>query len=161
MATVVVVGAPRIDQINVVVADVDAAARFLVGLGVDLPDAPGGWEAHHRSVPAATSLHGGHELVEPTFEIDLDSAVFAQRWGGLPPSFSGVVLNLRVDERIEVDRLHERALSFGGRSVKPPYDAFWGSRFAVVEGPGPLIVGLMSVPDPAHRSAPPDPASLG
>jgi hypothetical protein len=159
-ATVTTVSVPRVDQINVVVSDVDAAARFLVELGVDLPAAPNGWEAHHRPIPAARSLHGGHDLVEPAFGIDLDSGVFAQRWGGLAPSFNGVVLNLRVDERTEVDRLYQRALSLGGRSLEMPYDAFWGSRYAVIEGPGPLVVGLMSVPDQAHRGAPPDPATM-
>jgi hypothetical protein len=154
------VGGPRIDQINVVVADVGAAARFLADLGVELPSPPPGWEAHHRSIPTATSLHGGHDLAEPTFGVDLDSAVFAQRWGGLAPMFTGVVVNLRVDDRPEVDRLHEAAVSLGGRSLQAPYDAFWGSRYTVVEGPGPLTVGVMSVPDPACRSAPPDPAAL-
>jgi hypothetical protein len=78
----------------------------------------------------------------------------------LPTPFTGVVLDLRTDERNEVDRLHERAVSIGGRSLKAPYDAFWGSRFAVVEGPGPLVIGLMSVLDAARRGAPPDPATF-
>ena len=159
-ATVVPVGSPRVDQVNVVVGDVAAAARFLIDLGIDMPETMAGWEAHHRAVPTATWLHVGHDLVEPTFGIDLDSGVFAEEWGGLAPSFSGVVVNLRVDERAEVDRLHELALSLGGRSLKGPYDAFWGSRYAVVDGPGPLVVGLMSVPDPARRGAPPDPAAF-
>ncbi len=154
-------GAPRIDQLNVVVSDVDAVARFLIDLGVDLPAAPPGWHAHHRTIPAATSLHGSHDLAEPAFAIDLDSSVFAQQWGGLDRSFSGVVINLRVEERADVDRLHELALSIGGRSCKQPYDAFWGSRYALIEGPGSCVVGIMSVPDAAHRSAPPDPSSFG
>ena len=53
--------------------------------------------------------------------------------GGLDPSFTGVVLNVRVDERDEVDQLHDSAQAIGGRSLKSPYDAFWGSRYAVVE----------------------------
>jgi len=68
------VSGPRVDQINVVVGDVAAAARFLVGLGVDLPSTMPEWETHHRSNPAATSLRGGHDLVEPTIGIDLDTA---------------------------------------------------------------------------------------
>lgn len=155
---------PRIDQINVVVPDADAAARFLAQLGLDLPAAVPGWEAwdaHHRTIPTATSRPGDQDLDEPAFGIDLDSSAFAQQWGGLPPSFSGVVVDLRVDERPEVDRLYELALSVGGRSLRSPHDAFWGSRFALVEGPGPLAVGLMSVRDDAHRGATPDPSSFG
>jgi hypothetical protein len=160
-ATVRRVSAPRIDQINVVVGEVEAAAQFLIGLGVQLHAAPPGWDAHHRTISTATSLHVGHELAEPAFGIDLDSSTFAQQWGGLAPSFSGVVVNVRVDERHVVDRLYDRALSIGGRSLKLPYDAFWGSRYAVVEGPGSIVVSVMSVPDAADRSAPPDRNSFG
>ena len=144
--------APRIDQINVVVPDLAAATEFLRGLGLDLPAGQPGWEAwdaHHREVATAAS-----------FALDLDSAKFAAHWGGLDRSSGGVVVDVRVDERTEVDRLHELALSLGARSVKAPHDAFFGSRFALVEAPGPLHVGLMSVRDEAHRSAPPDLASF-
>lgn len=159
--TIVSMGPPRIDQINIVVRDVDSAARFLIELGVDMSAAPPGWDAHHRTVPSATSTHGGHDLAVPTFGIDLDSSAFAQQWGGVDPSFNGVVMNLRVDERSAVDRLHELGCSIGGRSLKMPYDAFWGSRFALLEAPGPLIVGIMSVPDDEYRSPPPNPGSFG
>lgn len=154
-------GGPRIDQINIVVGDVDRAAKFLIQLGVDVPAAPHGWDAHHRAVPTATSTHGGHDLAQPAFGLDFDSSAFAHRWGGLDPSFNGAVVNLRVDERSDVDRLHELACSIGGLSLRLPYDAFWGSRFALLQGPGSLIVGIMSVPDDKHRSAPPDPSSFG
>ena len=122
---VVLMGA-AIDQVNVVVGDVAAASRFLSGLGVALPPSPSGWESHHRSIPSATSVHGGHDSQTPMFGIDLDSGPFGQQWGGLAPSFSGVVMNVRVDDRTEVDRLHEQSLVLGGRSLKEPYDAFWG-----------------------------------
>lgn len=153
-------GTPRVDQINVVVGDVEAAARFLTDLGVDVPGTMLEWAEHHQPVPASTSPHGGHDRDQPAFDIDLDSSAFAQWWGGLPSSFTGVVLNLRVEDRADVDALHEHALSCEGRSLKAPYDAFWGSRYAVVEGPGPILVGLMSVPDSTRRTAPPDPSTL-
>ena len=152
-------GAPQVDQVNVVIGDVDGAARFLTGLGVGVPEGPPGWQTHHRSVPSATSSHASHDPAEPAFGLELDSAVFAGEWGGLAPTFAGVVLNLRVDGRDEVDRLHDVAASLGGRSCRAPYDAFWGSRYAVVEGPGPVLVGLMSVPDPDRRRPPPDPTT--
>ncbi len=151
---------PRVDQINVVVADLASATSFLEGLGVEMPATSPDWLEHHRGVPSTTSLHGAHGLTEPAFGIDLDSAVFAHEWGGISPLFTGVVLNLRVRERSEVDRLHDRAPELGGQSLKAPYDAFWGARYAVVTAPGPMVVGLMSEPDTGMRSAPPDPAGL-
>lgn len=154
-------GSPRVDQVDVVINDVDAAARFLAGLGVDLPAMAPGWAAHHRVVPSAPAAPEELGGVEPAFVVELDSTVFAQHWGGIAQSFVGLVLTLRVDERAAVDRLHEQATSIGGRSLKAPYDAFWGARCAVVEGPGPLVLAILSPSDPAHRSAPPDPATLG
>jgi len=39
----------------------------------------------------------------------------------------------------------------------PPYDAFWGSRFAVVTDPDGNAVGLMSPRDDAFRGPSPSP----
>ena len=47
----------------------------------------------------------------------------------------------------------------GYPSQQEPYDTFWGSRYAILEDPDGNAVGLMSVPDPARRSPPPDPES--
>ncbi len=110
-------GAPVVDQINVVVADVPAATQFLEGLGVEMLWASGEWQHHHRGVPTSTSVDIRHDLDEPEFAIDLDSGAFAHLWGGLSPLFSGVVVNLRTESREEVDRLHERAVELGGVSV--------------------------------------------
>ena len=145
------VSAARLDHLNIVVAELDAAVRFLIELGVNIPVGPEGWEAwdaHHRTIS------------EPACGIDLDSSAFAHQWGVLGPTFNGVVVNLRADDRSSVDRLYELALSIGGRSRRSPYDAFWGARYALIEGPGPIAVGIMSKHDDAHRSAPPDLASF-
>jgi catechol 2,3-dioxygenase-like lactoylglutathione lyase family enzyme len=153
------VTATRIDHINIVVSDVEAAATFLAGLGVDLPAALPGWEpwdAHHRTISTTTSTHDGDAVADGVFGIDLDSSAFARHWGALGRTFNGVVVNLRADTRSDVDRLYELALSLGGRPNKSPYDAFWGARYAVVEGPGPITIGIMSARDPEQRADPPD-----
>jgi uncharacterized glyoxalase superfamily protein PhnB len=43
----------------------------------------------------------------------------------------------------------------GYRGLQAPYDAFWGARYAVLEDPNGLAVGLMSEISADHRSAPP------
>lgn len=151
--------APRVDQINVVVSDVRGAAKFLADLGVEVPPTPAPWDEHHRNVPTSNSLQG-HDPTQPTFGIDLDSSAFANYWGAVASSFTGVVINVRVDDRAEVDRVYAHALSIGALSRKPPFDAFWGARYAVVEGPGPLLVGLMSESDASRRAAPPNPPTF-
>jgi predicted lactoylglutathione lyase len=142
---------PRFGSINVVVEDVEAAARFLDSLGVDLEPTLPDWSGHHRSFEADVSA----------FDADLDSPSFARWWGGVPADLApGVVINLRVESRDEVDHLHHRALELGATELKPPWDAFWGSRYAVVLAPGPFCLGVMSEPDGSRRTAPPPIASL-
>ncbi len=53
------------------------------------------------------------------------------------------------------------ALALGAEALHPPYDAFWGARYAVVRGPGPLVVGIMSPVDPELRDEPPAVGGLG
>ena len=145
--------APRFDQVNIVVADVRAAAGFLRALGVVLPDVADDWAewaTHHQTFPSAPAA----------FDADLDSPQFASHWGGLPAGFTGVVVNLRVDERDEVDRLHAQALTFGATGLHEPYDAFWGARYSVGLGPGPIAVGLMSAADPDRRGPGPSVADF-
>ena len=102
--------APRIDQINLVLADVAAAAAFLARLGLDVDTTPPPWDSHHRSVPASAS----------GFDIDLDSSAFARHWGGVPDDFVGVVVIIRVDDRAEVDRLYALALASGRTTGASP-----------------------------------------
>ena len=138
----------RFDQVNIVVPDVDGAARFLRALGADVPEAAAGWAdwaPHHRGFPASGE----------GFVADLDSPAFASHWGGVPEGFTGVVVNLRAKDRDAVDSAFERALTLGADSLRTPYDAFWGARYAVVRGPGPLVVGIMSVADPDAPGTPP------
>ena len=151
---------PRIEQLNVVLADVGAAVAFLEALGVVLPTAAAGWEAHHRFMGPTMTEGARNGSQGATLGLDFDSSAFANVWGGIPTAFVGAVVNVRVDGRAEVDRLHELAMTLGARSLAAPYDAFWGSRLAVVDAPGPMIVGLMTDPEDERRKVSPDPASL-
>ena len=58
--------------------------------------------------------------------------------------------------RHEVDRLHAKLVGLGYRSAQPPYDAFWGSRYAIVEDPDGNHIGIMRALDPARREPPPN-----
>ena len=62
-----------------------------------------------------------------------------------------------VSSREAVDELYEELTKAGYRGQQPPFDAFWGARFAVVEDPDGNAVGLMSPRDPARRSVPTPP----
>lgn len=139
----------QFDQVNIVVPDVIGAVEFLGNLGVEVPeisDEWAEWAAHHVGFPAAPE----------GFDADLDSPAFASHWGGLSGDFAGVVVNLRTEDRSAVDTTFDRALDLGAEGLRRPYDAFWGARYAVVRGPGPIAVGIMSLEDPEHRGEPPN-----
>jgi catechol 2,3-dioxygenase-like lactoylglutathione lyase family enzyme len=138
----------RLDQVNVVVGDMEAMAEFYARLGLRLSSGPPEWAPHHRNT-------GGRDGVD----FDLDSSTFASVWNQGWPGGAGVVLGFRVAEREDVDRLHEELTAAGYASQQTPYDAFWGSRFAVVADPDGNSAAIMSPPDPALRTtSPPPPA---
>lgn len=132
---------PVLDQINIVTRDMEASVAFYRRLGVDLPDGMPKWDAHHRSARHQRGL-----------DFDLDSAEFARVWdegwrGG--DGGSGCVLGFRLATRDEVDRVYADLTGAGYRGQQPPFDAFWGARYAVVEDPDGNAVGLMSPRDAA------------
>jgi catechol 2,3-dioxygenase-like lactoylglutathione lyase family enzyme len=143
---------PDLNQLDLVVRDMEAAVAFYRALGVEIPEeaiwrTPTG--AHHVDITMPGGLH-----------LHFDSPALAKSYdqGWREPSGTGNrnVLSFRVASREEVDRLHARLTDLGHRSSQPPYDAFWGSRYAIIEDPDGNRIGLMSTPDPARRRAPPD-----
>jgi catechol 2,3-dioxygenase-like lactoylglutathione lyase family enzyme len=130
---------PVLDQVNLVVGDMDASLAFYRRLGVDFPDWQPRWDAHHRSAKTAGGL-----------DFDLDSAVFARDWneGSRGPA---CVLSFKLASSEAVDALYADLTGAGYRGQQSPYDAFWGSRYAVVEDPDGNLVGLMGPMDAALR----------
>lgn len=139
----------KLDQVNIVVRDMDAMAEFYERLGLKMSGGTPEWDPHHRSAEPSDGI-----------DLDLDSQQFASVWDEGWPGGGGIVLGFRVGERKDVDRLHDELTSAGYASQQRPYDAFWGSRFAVVRDPDDNAVGLMSPRDESHRGPtppPPDP----
>lgn len=137
----------RLNQINIVVADMEAMTEFYRRLGLDIEAPMAGWAADHRS-----DVGDGSEAID----FDLDSLAFARVWNEGSSGRPGIVLGFQVASRSEVDRLHRELTAAGYRSQQAPYDAFWGARYAVVADPDGNPVGLMSASNP-DRAAPPPP----
>jgi len=141
---------PVLNQINLVVRNMDAMVDFYRTLGVDIADATPPWQEwdpHHRTA----STIGG-------LDFDLDSAGFAGQWNqGWPAGRTGAVLGFGLATRVAVDATYAKLVDAGYADQQPPYDAFWGARYAVVVDPEGNAVGLMSPVDPAMQSAPPPP----
>jgi catechol 2,3-dioxygenase-like lactoylglutathione lyase family enzyme len=143
---------PTLNQIDLIARDLEASIAFYRALGVEVPES-GIWRTatgiHHVDVPMPDGL-----------VLHFDSAALAAVYdrGWCEPTGTGTrtVLSFRVGAREEVDRIHGELARLGYPVAQPPYDAFWGSRFAIVEDPDGNHVGLMSPRDPARNTAPPD-----
>lgn len=137
----------KFDQVNIVVRDVDAAVEFYKRLGIDIPDTLPEWQAHHRTAETERGV-----------DIEFDSGKFAAQWNaGWPAAQSGVVVGFRTATREDVDGFYEELTSAGYVGQQPPYDTFWGARYAIIQDPSGNAVGLMSPVDPAKRAAIPQP----
>jgi catechol 2,3-dioxygenase-like lactoylglutathione lyase family enzyme len=140
---------PVLDQINLVVSDMAATVEFYRRLGLKVADFGPPMDAHHRSAGPRGGIH-----------LDFDSEAFASKWNqSHTPGQIGPVIGFRCATREAVDRTYADLTGAGHRGHQAPYDAFWGSRYAIVADPDGNLVGLMSPRDPAMVSPPPDPTA--
>ena len=142
---------PTLNQVNIVSSDPDASIAFYRRLGLDIPD--------QQVWRTATGVH--HVSAENAgIDFDLDSTAFAQHWNsgwrGRKDLAGRVVVGLSVASREEVDRRYGEMTAAGYRGLQAPWDAFWGARYAVVEDPDGIAVGLMSPKSGEHRSPAPE-----
>jgi predicted enzyme related to lactoylglutathione lyase len=141
---------PALGQINIVVRDMRRSVAFyrLLDLSIDeMPHAE--WAPHHASGVASNGVR-----------VEFDSVAFAKQWNpGLDESRLGsaVLPFFYVPSREDVDRVHARVTAAGHATQTPPKDAFWGSRYAIVEDPDGNAVGIMSPVDPSRRRPPQPP----
>jgi uncharacterized glyoxalase superfamily protein PhnB len=136
---------PRFQQVNLVVRDMDAVLAFYRTLGLpirggDTKDWPPGSGGRHAEVDAGDG---------PTVEFDNELGVklwhAAWRESG---HGARAVIGFSLPSRDAVDELYARVTAAGYPGRQPPYDAFWGARYAVVGDPEGNDVGLMGPIDP-------------
>jgi uncharacterized glyoxalase superfamily protein PhnB len=142
---------PIFGQLNLVSGDPAASIAFYRRLGVEIADA---------AIWQTTS--GTHHVNARSGEVDfeLDSTAFAQVWnqgwrnrGDLK---GRVVLGFRMVSREAVDEVYADLTAGGYVGLQAPFDAFWGARYAIVEDPDGIAVGLMSPISPDFKLVPPD-----
>ena len=137
---------PRLHQLNLVVGSTEASLDFYRRLGLDAPAEP--------------DLHLEMEQGGPV-TIELDAHESAQIWNASwrrPDGGTNVVLGFEVADRDGVDRIYADLTGAGHPGVQPPFDAFWGARYAIVADPDGNQVGLMSPRDEARQHWPPNEA---
>ena len=127
---------PRLDMIGLIVSDLDRAMDFYRRLGLHFPDDPD--PEGHGHVEA--TLPGGLR-----FALDTEESVrsFDPDWSA-PSDGHRMAIAFLCDSPDEVDRLHDELVRAGGETRKPPWDAFWGQRYAQATDPDGNAIDLFA-----------------
>ena len=139
---------PVLSQLNLVARDFDATRAFYCRLGVN--------------VPAGVTMPDGSRHAEATlangFVLEFDDLALARTYNAAwrrPGGSSRALIGFSVPTREAVDARYADLIAAGYEGRQPPYDTFWGARYAVVADPDGNDVGIMSPLDPSRRSWPP------
>jgi uncharacterized glyoxalase superfamily protein PhnB len=126
--------APSLNLIGLVVADMGRSLAFYRRLGLDIP-AAADTEPH-----VEVTLPGGLRLAWDTVDIIRS---FDPDW--TPPTGGArVSLAFACDSPAEVDRVYADLVEAGYAGHRPPWDAFWGQRYAIVLDPDGNNVDLFA-----------------
>jgi uncharacterized glyoxalase superfamily protein PhnB len=115
----------HLDAIGIVSRDPQKSLAFYRLLGVEFAGAGQGAPDHFEAV-----LPSGVRLM-----IDTEDMIKDLIPGWTRPNGSGVTLCFKQDHAKAVDELHHKVVKAGFASVREPWDAFWGQRYASVSDP--------------------------
>ncbi len=93
------------------------------------------------------------------FSLELDTPDSVRLWHAgwrADPASVGMVMGFRLASRDAVDQLYTELTQAGYTGRQPPFDAFWGARYAIVADPDGNDVGLMSPIEDSRRTWPPE-----
>ena len=134
-------------MLNVVVGDMAASLEFYRRLGVAVPEDQDATAAHVQ-----LRMPGG-------FSLELDTAESVRRWHAgwrADPAGVDVVVGFQLPSREAVDDRYAELTAAGYAGRQPPFDAFWGARYAIVADSDGNDIGLMSPIDESRRTWPPE-----
>jgi catechol 2,3-dioxygenase-like lactoylglutathione lyase family enzyme len=124
--------AATFNGIGLATADMTTSLAFYRRLGLDFP-AGSDAEPH-----VEVTLPGGIRLMWDTHDalrsFDPD----------FTPSTGGPGLAFLCEDAAEVDRVHDDLVKAGATSEKPPWDAPWGQRYAILHDPDGYQVELFA-----------------
>ena len=121
------------DLLGIVVQEMPASLKFYRLLGLDIP--PEADSERHVEV----TLPGGFRLAWDTLEVMLS---FNNHWQ--QPVGHRMGFAFKCDNATEVNDLYQKVVAAGYGSHKPPWDAFWGQRYAVVIDPDGNLIDLFA-----------------
>jgi uncharacterized glyoxalase superfamily protein PhnB len=141
---------PVLNQLNIVAKDFDATIEFYRRLGVDV--------SLVGDAESSEGIRHGEATLPNGFVLEFDNPVLARTYNASwrrNEGSSRILIGFSLPTREAVDQRYADLLAAGYAGRQPPYDAFWGARYAVVADPAGNDVGLMSPIDEGLRNWPP------
>jgi len=120
----------ELNAIGITVADLPRSMRFYRLLGLDLPEDPA--DGHVEATMA-----NGTRLM---FDAEDVVRSFLPSW--TRANGNQVSLAFECESPAEVDEVYARVVAAGFEGEKPPWDAFWGQRYALLGDPDGVRVNL-------------------
>jgi uncharacterized glyoxalase superfamily protein PhnB len=139
---------PILNQLNIIAKNFDATIEFYRRLGVTVTEATG----------SADGFRHARATLPDEFILEFDNRALAQVYHAAWRRSEGnsrVVRGFSLPTREAVDQRYAELVSMGYEGRQPPYDAFWGARYAIVADPDGNDVALMSPLDESRRTWPP------
>ena len=121
---------PELNAVGIVVAEMARSIGFYRLLGLDVPETPD--ESHVDAF-----LPNGVR-----FMLDTEDVVRSFRPDWTRERGNQLGLAFECTSPTEVDEVYARVTAAGFHGEKPPWDAFWGQRYAQLQDPDGVPVDL-------------------
>jgi catechol 2,3-dioxygenase-like lactoylglutathione lyase family enzyme len=125
---------PKLDLIGIAVRDMPASLAFYRELGLDIPPELDN-EGH-----AEITLPNGLRLAWDTHDVIRSFDPDWQPRQGSP----GKGMAFLYESAAAVDSAYQRLVDQGYEAHKPPWDAFWGQRYAQIKDPDGNVIDLFA-----------------
>ncbi len=142
---------PVLNQLNIVAKDFEKTLEFYRKLGVDISNEV---NPQNGIQHAAITFPNG-------FRIEFDNNKLAELYNAAwrkPKGSVRTLIGFSLPTSEEVDKRYNELVKEGFEGIQPPFDAFWGARYAIVKDPDGNDVGLMSPIDEERKTWPPIPS---
>lgn len=123
----------KLEVVGIAVKSMADSLRFYRLLGMAIPE---GSESEAHVEIALDGMRFTWDTVEVLRGV-------YDEWNEQPAGHR-VELAFKCDGRDEVDSLYSTVVEQGYRGHKPPWDAFWGQRYAIVEDPDGNLISLFA-----------------
>jgi uncharacterized glyoxalase superfamily protein PhnB len=124
---------PKLDLIGIATSNMAEALRFYRLLGLEIPDVADGLD--HVEVLLPHGLRMAWDDVEMVKGLSPD-------WE--EPRGTRITLAFLCASPREVDEKYREVVESGFDGAKPPWDAFWGQRYAIVKDPDGNSIDLFA-----------------